>query len=183
MDYVIRPAMPADAPGIAKVARHTWYVIYAQSIAAHNRQRFLDRAYDLDALREAIRREPRWFYVAIQTKTLVGFAHYLRRFDEQGELVRMYVHPDHQRRGIGRVFLATGLAALAEAGVGQCYVSVETDNTGACAFYERFGFRPHREHGRFLGDQIIRLVEYAAPVANLLDATRYPTTKRGRTVR
>jgi ribosomal protein S18 acetylase RimI-like enzyme len=183
MDYMIRPATPADAPGIAKVARHTWNATYAQSIAAHNRRRFLDQSYDLDALREAIRREPRWFYVATQTKTIVGFAHYLRRFDGQGELVRMYVRPDHQRRGIGRLFLATGLAALAKAGVGQCYVSVEADNAGARAFYERFGFRPYREYGRFLGDQIIRLVEYVAPVANLLDATRYPTTKRGRTVR
>ena len=170
MNYTVRPALPADAPGIAHVARVTWDATYAQSIAAHNRRQFLDRAYSLEAVRAAIEREPDWFYVAARGQQIVGFAQYLRRFDGDGELVRIYVHPDHQRRGIGRAFLKSGLAALADAGIGQCYVSVEMDNSPARAFYERFGFRLRREYGRFLGDQIIRLAEYSAPVARLLDA-------------
>lgn len=170
MDYTIRPATPADAPGIADVARITWNVTYAYSVAAYNRQQFLDRVYTPEAVREAIERERGWFYVAAQDKDVVGFAQYVRRFDAEGELVRIYVHPDHQRNGIGRTFLATGLAAMAATGISQCYVSVEMDNTDARAFYERFGFRLRREYGRFLGDQIIRLVEYTAPITRLLDA-------------
>jgi ribosomal protein S18 acetylase RimI-like enzyme len=169
MSYTIRPALPVDAPGIAAVARVTWDATYAHSISAHNRRQFLDRAYSPEAVRATIERESDWFYVATRGRQVVGFAQYLRRFDGEGELVRIYVHPDHQRRGIGRAFLKSGLAALAEAGIGQCYVSVEMDNRPARAFYERFGFRLRREYGRFLGDQIIRLAEYAAPVARLLD--------------
>ncbi len=168
--YTIRPALPADAPGIAAVARVTWDATYRQSIAAHNRRQFLDRAYSLEAVRASIEREPDWFYVAARGQQVVGFAQFLRRFDGNGELVRIYVHPDHQRQGIGRAFLKSGLAALAEAGIDRCYVSVEMDNSPARAFYERFGFRLHREYARFLGDQIIRLAEYSAPVARLLDA-------------
>ncbi len=170
MDYTFRPALPADASGIAAVARVTWNATYAQSIAAHNRRQLLDRAYSPEAVRASIEREPDWFYVAIRGQQVVGFAQFLRRFDGDGELMRVYVHPDHQRRGIGRTFLKSGLAALAAAGIGQCYVSVEMDNSPARAFYERFGFRLRREYGHFLGDQIIRLVEYSAPVARLLDA-------------
>jgi ribosomal protein S18 acetylase RimI-like enzyme len=169
MDYTIRPATPADVAGVAEVARHTWEATYANSVAPHNRQQFLDRAYSHQALGEAIEHEGGCFFVALGGKTVVGFAQYLRRFDGQGELVRIYVHPDHQRRGIGRCFLAMGLAALAAMGVTHCYVSVEENNTAARLFYERSGFRLHRSYGRFLGDQIIRLVEYVAPISSLLD--------------
>jgi ribosomal protein S18 acetylase RimI-like enzyme len=160
MSYIIRPARLSDAPSIAEVARDTWNETYADSVASHNRQRFLDQAYTPQALHEAIGDERGWFYVAEQAGTVVAYAQYVRRFDDQGELVRLYVHPDHQRRGIGRAFLTAGLQAMAAADIRRCYASVELSNAGARAFYERFGFRPVREYGRFLGDQIIRLVEY-----------------------
>ena len=168
MGYKIRSATRADVPGIAEVAHQTWNVTYVQSIAAHNRQQFLDQAYTPEALTEAIRDKLGWFYVADQEQKVVGFAQYLRRFDGQGELVRIYVHPDHQRRGIGHAFLATGLTAMAAANIRSCYVSAEANNTSTRAFYERIGFRPHREYARFLGDQIIRLVEYSARITSLL---------------
>lgn len=168
MDYTIRPATLADGPGIADVACYTWNVTYAQSISAQNRKQILDQAYTHQALREVIEQARGWFYVATQSEAVVGFVQFLRRFDAQGELVRIYVHPDHQRRGIGRAFLATGLAAMAAKGVDRCYVSVEVSNEGARAFYERSGFRLHREYGRFLGDQIVQLVEYVTPIASLL---------------
>lgn len=169
MSYAIRPATPTDAKGITEVARHTWDVTYAQSVATHNRRQFLDRAYTPSSLREAIRCERGWIFVALQGETVVGFAQYVRRSDAQGELVRIYVHPDHQRRGIGRDFLAMGLAEMVASGIDRCYVSTETNNVAARAFYERFGFRPHREYGRFLGDQIIRLVEYTTSIPRSLD--------------
>jgi ribosomal protein S18 acetylase RimI-like enzyme len=169
MDYTIRPASLADSLGIARVARCTWSVTYAQSISAQNRKQVLDRAYTHQALREAIEQARGWFYVAAQPEIVVGFAQFLRRFDARGELVRIYVHPNHQRRGIGRRFLATGLAAMAAEGVDLCYVSVEATNLGARAFYERFEFSLHREYAHFLGDQIIRLVEYVALIPILID--------------
>jgi ribosomal protein S18 acetylase RimI-like enzyme len=168
MDYAIRPATLDDVTGITEVARYTWDVTYAHSMGVHNRRTFLNQAYAPEALYKAIEHEPGWFYVAVQMGTVVGFAQYLRRFDAQGELVRIYVHPDHQRRGVGRAFLATGLTAMAATGVTFCYASVEVNNTAACTFYERFDFRRHREYGRFLGDQIIRLVEYVVPIATCL---------------
>ena len=171
MDYTIRPATRADVPGIAEVAHHTWNVTYAQSVAAHNRQQFLDQAYAPEALTEAISDKLGWFYVAVQEQKILGFAQYVRRFDGQGELVRIYVHPDHQRRGIGHAFLTTGLNAMATAKIHSCYVSTEANNTRTRAFYERLGFHPHREYAHFLGDQIIRLVEYSARISRLLDTS------------
>jgi ribosomal protein S18 acetylase RimI-like enzyme len=178
MKYAVRPATPDDAPGVASVARLTWDATYADTIAAHNRRHFLERAYSSRAMQEAIDSEGSWFYVATQGDRVVGVSQILRRFDRQAELVRIYVHPAHQRQGIGRVFLATGLLAIATAGIPMCYVSVEVSNRAARAFYEHFGFCEHREYGRFLGDQIIRLVEYSAVIASLLDTADMQETIR-----
>ena len=190
MNYTIRPAAQRDVPGIANVAFHTWNITYAQTVAPHNRQKFLAQAYAPQALHDAIAQAHSWFYVAAQGRRVVGFAQFVRRCDTlsmadeassipdgapstpngaQAELVRIYVHPDHQRRGIGQALLGVGLAAMAVTGISHCYVSAEIGNAAARAFYERFGFRPQREYGHFLGDQIIRLVEYVAPIASLLD--------------
>jgi putative acetyltransferase len=46
------------------------------------------------------------------------------------------VHPDHQRRGIGKALIAEGLARLTTDGVKQVLV------LGDPAYYSRFGFRP-----------------------------------------
>ena len=183
MNYTIRPAARRDVPGIARVAFHTWNITYAQSVALHNRQKFLAQAYAPQALRDAIAQAHSWFYVAAQGRKVVGFAQFVCRCDTlstvdeassipnggQAELVRIYVHPDHQRHGIGQALLGVGLAAMAVTGISHCYVSAEIGNAAARAFYERFGFRLQREYGHFLGDQIVRLVEYVAPIASLLD--------------
>jgi ribosomal protein S18 acetylase RimI-like enzyme len=169
MNYTIRPAGLQDVPGIASVAFHTWNITYAHSVAPHNRQEFLAQTYAPQRLGEAITQAHSWFYVATQAKMVVGFVQYERRFDAEGELVRIYIHPDHQRQGIGRAFLGAGLAAMASAGISDCYVSAEISNAAARAFYERFGFRLQREYGHFLGDQIIQLVEYMASIASVLD--------------
>jgi ribosomal protein S18 acetylase RimI-like enzyme len=168
MEYTIRPATLADTAGIGEVARAAWEATYAHSIAPHNRRQFLERAYAPEVLREAIEPPGNWFYVATLAETIVGYAHYVCRFDTQWELVRLYVHPDHQRRGIGRLFLWIGAAAMLAAGATQCYASVETDNGPALAFYQRFGFQPQRTYTRWLGDQLIQLVEIRASPADLL---------------
>jgi ribosomal protein S18 acetylase RimI-like enzyme len=170
MDYTIRLATRTDVPAVVRVARTTWGITYTHSIAPHNLRQVLERSYGVEALSEAIAAETGWFFVAAWAALLVGFAQFLRRADGQGELARIYVLPRHQRRGIGRAFLAAGVEAMGVAGIHACYVSAEVDNAPALAFYQRFGFRLHREYASFLGDQILRLVELRIPLTELQDA-------------
>ncbi len=58
-----------------------------------------------------------------------------------------------------------GFAALAKAKMEQCFVSVQASNSAARKFYERHGFTFHRNHGQFLGTQIVTLVEYIRPIS------------------
>ena len=64
---------------------------------------------------------------------------------------------------------------MAATGISHCFVSADANNTVARAFYERLGFRLRREYGRFLGDQIIRLVEYVSPIPSVLGAANLET--------
>jgi ribosomal protein S18 acetylase RimI-like enzyme len=164
---LVRFATYTDLPRVAHIARVTWDSTYSQTIAAKNRQEFLERAYAPENLVGAINGPGHWFYVAEVDGNLVGFGHFLRRYHRshaRAELVRLYVLPDYQDAGIGTSILKTGFAALATAKIEECFVSVQASNTRARKFYERHGFVHHRDHGQFLGTQIITLVEYVRPI-------------------
>ena len=57
-------------------------------------------------------------------------------------LDRLYVHPEWQRRGVGKALLQKAFE-LSPAGL---ELHTLQSNKAACAFYERFGFRAV-EHG------------------------------------
>lgn len=160
---LVRFATVADLPRVARIAQVTWDTTYSNVISFKNRQEFLERAYKPENLALAVDAEGHWFYVVEVNGTVVGFSHFIRLYHPtrtRAELVRLYVLPDYQNQGIGRTLLSAGLAALAEARIGECAVSVQSSNKRARKFYEQHGFVFRRTHGQFLGSQIITLVEY-----------------------
>lgn len=164
---IIRFAALHDLEQISHIAHVTWNKTYAGTIDAENRREFLDRAYKPENLAPAIDTPGHWFYVAELDNEIVGFGHFLQRYHRtqpRAELVRLYVLPDHQNLGVGRHILKTGFAALAEAGIEQCVVSVQETNKLARKFYERHGFEYHQKHGQFLGTQIVVLAQYIRPI-------------------
>ena len=62
-----------------------------------------------------------------------------------GEIFTLYVHPDHQDRGIGRQLMGAAFAGLREKGLAKGYVWVLHSNP-ARYFYERMG-------GRYIADR------------------------------
>ena len=62
-----------------------------------------------------------------------------------GEVFTLYVHPDHQDRGIGRQLMGAAFAGLRERGLAKAYVWV-LDSNPARYFYERMG-------GRYIADR------------------------------
>lgn len=164
---VVRFARPDDLAQVAQIARVTWDATYNETIAVENRREFLERAYKIENLADAIDAPGHWFYVAELAGRLVGFGHFLKRYhpsQSRAELVRLYVLPEYQNLLIGKTILETGFSALAQAGIEQCFVSVQSSNASARRFYERHGFEFRGTHGQFLGTQIITLAEYVRPI-------------------
>lgn len=59
-----------------------------------------------------------------------------------GEIYGFYVHPDHWRRGVGRLLMDGAVSGLAAAGYGEAVLWVLEDNPRARRFYEMTGWRP-----------------------------------------
>jgi ribosomal protein S18 acetylase RimI-like enzyme len=74
-------------------------------------------------------------WVAEHFGTITGFIAF-----RPGWVDHLYVHPDHQRRGIGSTLLA-----LAQASADSVRLWTFQCNQGARRFYERYGFRIERE--------------------------------------
>ena len=71
-------------------------------------------------------------WVAEEDGTLLGFMAL-----EGSYLDRLYIHPEHQRRGVGTALMEKA-KELSPSGL-QLHTHVK--NTQACAFYEQHGFR------------------------------------------
>ncbi len=90
---------------------------------------------------------------------LLGF-HWTKRHDAStGEVYVVGISPAAQGRGLGRVLTVAGLRHLAERGVDEVLLYVESDNAPARRLYEQLGFRhaaadTHVQYERSEVDQV-----------------------------
>ncbi|MDZ5619992.1 mycothiol synthase [Nocardioides sp. HM23] len=82
---------------------------------------------------------------------LLGF-HWTKRHDaDHGEVYVIGVSPEAHGRGLGRVLTVAGLRHLADRGVSEVHLYVESDNTPALRLYSGLGFthEPTDTHVQF----------------------------------
>lgn len=72
--------------------------------------------------------------------SVIGFAGTMVVADE-AHILNIAVHPDHQRRGVGRRLLAEALMAGRERGAVATTLEVRSTNRSAIALYSSYGFR------------------------------------------
>lgn len=134
--------VPLDAENACEAARayaRSWQTSHAGIVseaflAAHTPERMLR------ALREEAAKPGRETYVYMAA----GRAQGILMVDRiSAEIVKLYVEPASQGRGVGGELLRYGLSCLADQAVVRlCVMNV---NARARAFYERFGFRASGE--------------------------------------
>ena len=88
------------------------------------------------------------------------------REDGTGQLTRIYVLPDWQRKTIGTLLLREGLTALSNQDAHQVFVEVEKENRVGKTFYEKRGFRFSREFSIELPNQRLVLEELVLQIHN-----------------
>lgn len=165
----VRPARPADAPGIARVYVETWRNAYP-GVLPHG---FLvgmsesRQAVQWDALiRRA--RPPGAVLVAEMTsahgRQVIGLGNCgrARRGPHAGEVYTLYVANDYQGLGVGRRLLGGLFAALARGGVGDALVWVLSGNP-ARFFYQAMGGAPVATRREPFAGEILDETAYAWP--------------------
>ena len=116
--------------------------------------------YSKYVLRQALH-EARYATVAEKDGRIVGYQCTLVTNDMRsstpfgyGHVTRLAVHPDLQRRGVGRWLFADALHELFRMGVLEVTLNTLSTNTMAQQFYRRFGFVPLSDRMAVLRSQL-----------------------------
>lgn len=154
----ISPARLGDVSAVQDIAQRTWSATYADLIPEAVQQRFLATAYSSEALEGQIRAGETLFLVARWDEEPVGFAQFVRVSASEAGLLRIYVLPEFQNRGVGSELLSAGLAKLKDFGVGKLTVDVERDNQIGRRFYRQRSFEEVGESVADVGGHRVALV-------------------------
>lgn len=148
MSLSYRPAVEADAEGIARVHVASWRTTYAGLIPAETLAN-LSVERRKAGWEESIRREANYVFVAEDGGEIVGFAaggpereEIMREKDGlpfDAELFAIYILAGYQARGAGSELFRLTAEALFMAGFSRLLVWVLTDNAIGRRFYEAKG--------------------------------------------
>lgn len=164
----VRRAASGDAVSIAALATQVFLDTYATEGVRADLAREAFHEYSEGAFSSRIALPDRAFAVAeLDQQGLAAFSevHCAASRAPAGsiagaELVRLYVQPRMQGRGLGRLVLSSAEAAAATCGLGSMWLTVWDGNARALAFYARLGYSDigattYSLQGRTYGNRVL----------------------------
>ena len=142
----LRPAQPEDALAVARVHVRSWQVAYRTLLPDEylDQLRPEDRAPHYDfATTDPTKPQT---IVATEASSILGFATTMPTRDADlpnyGELVALYVDPDHWLEGVGVALVTAAHAALLQQGFRNANLWLLAGNLRADRFYQNDGWLP-----------------------------------------
>ena len=130
---------PDAVDAVAALARVVWQATYPGLISQAQIDAMLADRYAAPRIRAQLDDADHAWRVVLADGAPAGFAHAC--LDEDGcKLDKLYVHPDHQRRGLGRALLGAVEAWARERQARRLWLQVNRGNAAAIRAYERCGF-------------------------------------------
>ncbi len=164
---VIRPAAPADAPGIARVQVDSWRAAYSGILAEEFLQALSVERQGQMWARILADPERGFMYVAEEEGEIVGFVHGMNEREGDpaytGEVTAIYLLKQFQGRGLGRRLMQAAARELRRRGHASLLLWVLKDNAPARRFYETLGGQYLREKPIEIGNQTLIEVAYGWP--------------------
>jgi diamine N-acetyltransferase len=141
-DTTVVEATTEDMPSIAALASVVWRAHYPGIIPRAQIEYMLVRMYSLSTMRMEVSDQGVHYERLLIRDELVGFAAY-GPTEAVGlfKLHKLYLHPDHQRRGLGRRLLIHCLSRARVLGASRMTLQVNKQNGSAVEIYRRSGFR------------------------------------------
>ncbi|AGB30105.1 GCN5-related N-acetyltransferase [Natrinema pellirubrum DSM 15624] len=132
----VRSATEDDFDAITAVARATWHDTYDE-LDADTIDETVDAWYTDDSM--PLEAPGTVVLVAERDDELVGFTHAVAQ-GETADILRMYVHPDHQGEGVGSALHERLMATLEETDAEEVRSFDFAFNDASRRFYEGLGF-------------------------------------------
>ncbi|ELY64769.1 GNAT family N-acetyltransferase [Natronococcus jeotgali] len=154
----IRPAATNDRESLRRIARETWHDTYDE-LSEETIDETIDDWYGDEELERALSEPGTAVLVAEADGEVVGFTHGVVQ-GEEGDVLRMYVHPDRQREGIGTALHERLREDLEDFNMSLMRAIDLASNEGGRAFYEGLGFERTGDGEVEIGGESRREVVY-----------------------
>ncbi|RBI62555.1 N-acetyltransferase [halophilic archaeon] len=148
----LRPATEADTEAIRRVALRAWRATYDDLLDEETIEETVDDWYADETLASAFDSPGTAFVVATEDDDVVGFCHGVCQ-DDEGYVLRLYVDPDHQGRGIGTALHERLRDDLLDFNMRRMKAIVLAGNEAGNAFYEGLDFEKTDEGEVELGGE------------------------------
>ena len=130
-DLIIREMQESDIPAIMEIERSSFTTPWAEIS-------FLNEIYKKYGIAK----------VAVSEGKLIGYICVNYVFHES-HILNLAVHQDFRKRGVGTILMNEIMRDLKKKGCVFMYLEVRISNTGAQAFYERFGFKADSKRKKY----------------------------------
>jgi|WetSurMetagenome_2_1015567.scaffolds.fasta_scaffold885344_1 ribosomal protein S18 acetylase RimI-like enzyme len=169
-NVIIRPALPQDASGMARIQVDGWRATY-KGIMSDDTLNSLSYEKAAEHFSNIIGKKTVFAAADPKTSEVVGFSIAGARRDNdgphEGEVYSLYVHPLLHRSGIGKRLMTEAAIFLGERGFTRMTVWTLTLNP-ARAFYEKLGGAFAGERDVEVKGQMLREASYGWDVASFV---------------
>ena len=135
----IRPATEADIPLLRDLAQRIWRECYPGIITPEQIEFMLGWMYSEEEIRRQLAAKIPW-EIAEHDGEPVGYLSWQREDDGRVKISKLYVLPQHQRRGLGRRMLEHICEHARTAGSHAVWLQVNKRNERAIGAYLKAGF-------------------------------------------
>jgi len=138
----IAPVAARDIERLRALAAEIWRRHYSSIISAAQIEYMLNQRYDAQLIRAELERPGLWWDKLVVMGEMIGYASYFLTGNAgEMKLDKLYVHPDHQRKGYAGMFLDHIVGVAHNLGCTSLSLTVNRKNASAIAAYHKHGFR------------------------------------------
>lgn len=151
MEY--RDATRDDIEAIERIANASWTADYPEILSRDTAtDEAVEEWYGSETLERELDAPGSVVLVATDGDEVIGFSHAVVTGGE-ATILRLYVHPDHRREGIGKDLLGHTIREAASRAADRITAMVLSENDLGNAFYRSAGFDPVETGETTIGDE------------------------------
>lgn len=147
----IVPAQPDEFNVIQYIVQKTWPVAYGKILSTEQLTYMIDLLYSLEKLNQDVANGQHYYLIEDEKQEPVGFMGIQHQMDGKSRLHKIYVLPQYQGKGVGKLLIEKAESLSKEAHSSALLLNVNRFNK-ARYFYEKLGFSILREEDVPIGN-------------------------------